>query len=416
MSSGVASRKYVVVVLAAVVVGLAAFVGACALVYTSNQSSNDDGGWYPVGEPAPLPPRWTPDGTKIVLDSWWGPYLVDVSADPPKLTEVVVGKQQERFYPHISPDGSRMVFSTQRYEGDEDNSEIGVSNLDGSEYRRLTRNRGDQYGARWSPDGTQIAFISCLSDREDIDKISCSLFVMAANGSGPRKLVDSVEATGGIAWSPDGRRIAFLGYEQAQLGEWPRDNYIYIVNRDGSNLVRLAEASSRPAWSPDGSTIAFMRRDHGNSLFVMNPDGSELQRIANLYSPFMPKWAWTLSQEFSWSPDGSEILLQDYPFIRVNADGTDYPGKESHYAAFAGPERWYTASASWSPNGSRIAIAVQNYDESDSDEGYAVLLTMTKDGSDKRVLVRAKRGVGFYAVPNEPWDEEVEWIWPRPDQ
>ena len=416
MNGSVARQKYLIVVLAAVVVGLAAFVGACALVYSTSWLISDDGGWYPVGAPPLLPPHWSPDGTRIVLDWWSGSYLVDARYDDVVLTEIVVEGKRERVDPHISSDGIRMAFSTGRDWFDEDDADIRLAYLDRSYYRHLTRSKGNQFGQRWSPDGSKIAFISCIRVGKDTIERTCSLYGIGVIGSGPRKLVDSVEATGGIAWSPDGRRIAFLGYEQAQLGEWPRDNYIYIVNRDGSNLVRLAEASSRPAWSPDGSTIAFMRRDHGNSLFIMNPDGSELQRIANLNSPFMPKWAWTLSQEFSWSPDGSEILLQDYPFIRVNADGTDYPGKESHYAAFAGPERWYTASASWSPNGSRIAIAVQNYDESDSDKGYAVLLTMTKDGSDKRVLVRAKRGVGFYAVPNEPWDEEVEWIWPRPDQ
>ena len=38
-------------------------------------------------------------------------------------------------YPRFSPDGSRIVFSTQQDEDDEDNLEVGVSNLDGSEYQ-----------------------------------------------------------------------------------------------------------------------------------------------------------------------------------------------------------------------------------------------------------------------------------------
>ena len=105
--------------LASVMVGLAAFVGACVLVYSTTRSEDGDGGWYPVGEPPLIPPQWTPDGTKIVFDSWWGLYLIDVSSDATTLRKIVAGGQWERFYPHISPDGSQMVFSTQRYEGDE---------------------------------------------------------------------------------------------------------------------------------------------------------------------------------------------------------------------------------------------------------------------------------------------------------
>ena len=404
-------RKFLVVVLAAVVVGLVAFVGACVLVYSTTRSEDGDGGWYPVGEPPFIPPQWTPDGTKIVFDSWWGLYLIDVSYDATTLRKIVAGGQWERFYPHISPDGSQMVFSTQRYEGDEDNSEIGISNLDGSNYKRLTKSRGNQYGPRWSPDGTRIAFISCLPLLDDADKSTCSLFSMASNGSGPRKLVDSVQANVGIAWAPDGKTIAFLGYERDQLGEWPRDNFIYIVDRDGSNLTRLAEASSAPVWSPDGGVIAFRGEDR-YSLFVINPDGSGQRRVYSLFSPYIPRWARPQGSQFSWSPDGSEILFQNHPFVLIKSDGTAYLEKEAHYAVLTGPEGWHTASASWSPDGSRIAIAVQTNDESDSDRGYAVLLTMTKDGSDKRILVRAKRGVGFYAVPNEQWDEELVWTWP----
>ena len=66
---------------------------------------------------------------------------------------------------------------------------FGVSNLDGSEYRRLTRSRGYQYGPKWSPDGSQIAFISCPRVRKDAVEgtttINPALYTMAANGSGP---------------------------------------------------------------------------------------------------------------------------------------------------------------------------------------------------------------------------------------
>ena len=58
------------------------------------------------------------------------------------------------------------------------------------------------------------------------------------------------------AWSPDGRRIAFV------RGQSSPDLYatdLYVMNADGSNVVRRTNVGSNdsPAWSPDGTKIAF---------------------------------------------------------------------------------------------------------------------------------------------------------------
>ena len=102
MSSEVGQRKFTVVVLAAVMVGLVAFVGACALVYETGWLNSDDDVGYPVGSPPLLPPIWSPDGTKIVLDWWSGSYLVEARNDDVELTRIYVENDWERIYPHIS--------------------------------------------------------------------------------------------------------------------------------------------------------------------------------------------------------------------------------------------------------------------------------------------------------------------------
>ena len=413
MRNDFVQRKYILFVLASVVVGLAVFVGACALAKSSNWFSSDEFGDEIIGPGSLAPPQWSPDGTKLVFHWWRGSYLVDASSDGARIREVVVGEHREEIYPRISPDGSRMVFSTTRYEVDEANWEIGVSNLDGSEYRRLTRSRGYQYGPKWSPNGARIAFISSFSESEGTH-YSSGLYTMAANGSGPRKLVDSVRVSGPLAWSPDGRRIAFLAYGGTQPGDWPFTSNIYIVEHNGSNLTRLAEASSPPAWSPDGSIAAFLRGDNRDSLFVVNPDGSGLRKIADIDPDSIQQWKWNPFPDLSWSPDGSEILLQEYPFIRVKVDGSSYDEGGEPYAVFTGPEDWYIAHASWSPDGSRIAITVEELYGPAPNEGDAILLTMARDGSDMRVLARASNELGLHAVPNEPWDAEAGWVWHSP--
>ena len=388
-----------------------AFVGACAVVDETGWLSDDGDVWYSVGSPPLLPPHWSPDGTNLILDWWSGSYLVDVTSNATTLTEINLQGRRERVFPHITPDGLRMVFSTEVDWFDRGDSDIWLADLDGSNLRRMTRSRGNQFSQRWSSDGTHIAFISCLRVRRDAVERTCSLYSMAATGSGHRKLVDSVQATGGIAWSPDGRTIAFLGNGLDQLEKWPNDQYIYIVDHDGLNLIRLAESSSPPAWSPDGSRIAFLRGDDRYELFVINQDGSGLRKIAAL--DFLERWAWPPIPSLSWSPDGSEILLQDYPFILVRADGTEKPDRIAPYAVFAGPEDWEKVISSWSPDGSRIAITVQQSAGNDPGDGDAFLLTMKRNGSDMRVVVRIGKS-GPYAVPNEPWEGEGGWVWHYP--
>ena len=397
-----------VVVLASVVVGLAAFVGACALVYSTGWLSIYKPPRGNVVGPSFFPPQWSPDSTKIVMDSWWGPYLVDASSGSAELRKIAVGPRPERFNPRISPDGSQIVFSTRLHRVEGVGSDIGVSNLDGSEYRRLTRSRGFHYGVEWSPDGSQIAFVSSQPDPDRSHDRSYGLYTMASNGSGPRKLVDAVRPKGYLSWAPGGEKIAFLGYGSA----WPEGIHLFIVDRDGLNLIRLSEASSPPAWSPDGSTIAFIQGDDRDSLFAISPDGSGLRKIANL--AYIQGWEWTPYPHLSWSPDGSEILLQDYPFVLVKADGSTYEEGEAPYVVFAGPEDWYIAHASWSPDGSRIAITVEELYGPAPNEGDAILLTMARDGSDMRVLARASNELGLHAVPNEPWEGEGGWVWYSP--
>lgn len=411
MRNNVTQQKFVVGVLASVLVGVVAFVGVCAVVYEGDVG---DGGWYPVFEAPIAQARWSPDGARIIMDTGWYPRLVDASGVETKLPDMVVGGYKERMYPRFSPDGLRIVFLTERYEGGDDNSEIAIANLDGTGYRRLTRNRGNQYGPEWSPEGTHIAFHSSHSVPNEPDRKSFGLYTMTASGSSPRKLVDSVQATGPLAWSPDGRQIAFAGYENGHPGSWPDEKYIYIVDRDGSNLNRLAESSSPPAWSPDGSQIAFLQGEDRESLFVISPDGSGLREITHLDS--LGESSWRSSPELSWSPDGSAILLQGNPFILVRVDGeTDAEG-EAVYAVFDGPDHWSNAHATWSPDGSRIAIAVDRYEYvvEGPNIGKAILITMASDGTDQQVLLRARSDVGVYTVANEPWEERGEWVWQTP--
>ena len=315
--------------------------------------------------------QWTPDGSRILFSHAGRIYVVE--ADGTELTSLSGSYEPAHVYsptakidfsPTLSPDGSRVAYSTLRYAKGElyDHTyEIAVQPIDGSDRVRLTKNDRDDIAPAWSPDGSLIAFLSPGANYGNY-----RVFAISPDGSGERPVAPSVSAICCVLmWSPDGSRLAFIG-ERRETGtvEWV-DTYssdpskytreikpdyvfgrqsIYTVKADGSGLVELAwsenpnsppktrfgmselgapeEGVSAFQWSPDGERIAFAARRYGDKdgIYVADPeDSSSVRRIFDLATVsefenplddgFIPEKAFQREQiyEIAWSPDGSRI-------------------------------------------------------------------------------------------------------------
>ncbi len=143
-------------------------------------------------------------------------------------------------YPSFSPDGTKILYTSSR----SGNEEIWTMDSSGSNKIRITNtNASRTRRPRFSPDGNTIAFFSSLwlngSD-------SLQIYTISPNGTG----LDTVTTDGNCydpSWKYDGQKIIFAKNTK------PGKSYIYIIDRDGNNEVRLIDDSKSyyPVWRPN---------------------------------------------------------------------------------------------------------------------------------------------------------------------
>lgn len=110
-----------------------------------------------------------------------------------------------------------------------------------------------------SPDGS-LAVVSVTEPAYEEDEEVSDLWLIATDGSAaPRRLTSGSGGEGGIAWSPDGSRIAFVAKRDDD-----EEDQIYLMNMTGPGEARrltdLSTGAASPVWSPDGKLIAFESR------------------------------------------------------------------------------------------------------------------------------------------------------------
>jgi dipeptidyl aminopeptidase/acylaminoacyl peptidase len=118
--------------------------------------------------------------------------------------------------PQCSPDGSRVAFvvGENSLADATSNSDLYVRTLDGKRMTRMTSDRASDSSPRWSPDGSQMLFISTRSG-------SAQAWVLPADGGEPRQITKFEQGVGDITWMPDG--ISFL-FTSAVYPECGADN------------------------------------------------------------------------------------------------------------------------------------------------------------------------------------------------
>jgi TolB protein len=232
-----------------------------------------------------LSPRISPDGTRLAFSSLtksgWDIQIYSMDLNRLLSFPKFGGTNLS---PAWSPDGANLAFSSSR-SGD---PEIYTVDQSGKNLKRLTVSKMPDVSPVWNrKTGAQIAWVS---GRTDLPQI----YTMESDGTNVQKMTDQGYAVS-PAWSPNGQFLVFSWIRHYGPGA-PGDQDIYIMDIASRQWVQLTHDGGRndfPSWSPDGRHIVFQSsRSGGEQIWSMLADGSNQKQLTTTGSNTQPNWSW----------------------------------------------------------------------------------------------------------------------------
>jgi TolB protein len=241
-------------------------------------------------------PTYSPDGKSLLFQAAHDAEHAElrIFETETKKIKTLLKMEDAEANPRFSPDGQWIAFQN-RIDG---NAEICRVPAAGGEIERLTSDPARDISPAWSPDGSRIVFASNRGESYSIYQ----LFLMNADGSDQHRIYYSKAISQAPSWSPDGRQIIFANdKEDNRSGNFE----IFAIEPETVNPERRLTFHRRydvnPVFSPDGARIAFASNADGNSeIYVMRADGTGLLRLTRDRAE---------DQFPSWSVDGRRIIF-----------------------------------------------------------------------------------------------------------
>ena len=185
---------------------------------------------------------------------------------------------------------------------------------------------------------TRIAYVVKRGNRYELQ-------IADADGAGAETALASFEPIISPTWSPDGRRLAYVSFEN-------KKPVVYVHSLlEGKRTVaaNFKGSNSAPAWAPNGAHLAVsLSREGGSQLFLLNPDGSGLRRLTSSAA---------IDTEPRFSPDGKSIYFTSDRGGSPQIYRMPATGGEPQRITFEGS---YNVSPRLSPDGKTLAYITRN--------------------------------------------------------
>jgi len=232
-----------------------------------------------------LSPRISPDGSRVAFSSvgksGWQIMMYSLELNRAVSFPRFGGTNLS---PAWSPDGSKLAFSSSQ-SGD---PEIYIVDSSGAGPKRITAYKGPDVSPVWNAKtGAQIAWVS---GRTGLPQI----YTMEADGTNVQRLTDEGYAVS-PSWSPNGQFLAFSWIRHYGPG-LPGSQDIYAMDIATHKFIQLTHESGRndfPSWSPDGRHIVFQSSRRGSEqIWTMLADGTQQEPLTTTGNNSQPNWSW----------------------------------------------------------------------------------------------------------------------------
>ncbi len=140
---------------------------------------------------------------------------------------------------------------------------------------------------------TRIAYVTLKRDKS---VYKSRLQVSDTDGYSPQTLLTSDEPIMSPAWSPDGSQLAYVSFESGQAEIFTHN----IRTGVRKSRARFKGLNGSPAWSPDGKKLSMTLSKDGNpDIYILDLASGKLQRVTN---------HWSIDTEAVWMPDGKSLI------------------------------------------------------------------------------------------------------------
>lgn len=244
-----------------------------------------------------IAPAWSPTGEQILFQSDRGgiPDLYLMNADGTNVRQVfkkLIGRE----FPTWSPDGKALAYH--RFH----TFSIYTASIDGKDEAKLA----EGLWPAWSPNGSEIAFMAgqfIWAENGNLTFPDVRIEIINLQTHVAEKLLPKSIWMYGPAWAPDSSQIAFTWNGRQVDGFLDRNRRvhtsgIYVVNRDGSRLMKIIDAGenagvSFPTWSPHGNEFIYnysIQKPVSRHLFKATLDGGVPEQLTHRGSNFNADW------------------------------------------------------------------------------------------------------------------------------
>ncbi len=186
---------------------------------------------------------------------------------------------------------------------------------------------------------TRIAYVTEIVQTDGSRRYS--LQVADADGYNPRPILTSHRPLMSPAWSPDGRRIAYVSFEKGRPAVYVQD----VATGERQLVSFYPGLNNAPAWSPDGRRLALVLSRAGSpDIYILDLESRKLTRLTRSFA---------IDTEPVWSPDGSAIVFTSDRGGKPQLYRLTLRSGKIERLTFEGS---YNARAAWSPDGKLLAM------------------------------------------------------------